>query len=273
MTDRQMSPTVPYKGGPDERFWYAVGEFTALIHLLVLGTFMIMSGMIPSNDLCAATSIRTWEYWSLYGDKGLTILALGWFYSLLWRTLWRWWYGPTFIFTVLCGALHTFCAIWYIQYNNDCSANLQCWGGCNPAPNPGPTGYWIAWWTLTGVVALCCFLEAVIVLGIGRFTTVMALLLWSYGSNAGPFNYYERFQQYRGSPLGLPYGAPSASKAPSDSIDATSPSAALLPKGQAAGAPVNTFADSFGDNDFERHLAFQATLPAGATVVGGLELQ
>lgn len=114
MADPQRDPSVPYKGGPDQRFWYAIGEFTSLLHFLVLGTCMILSGMIPSNDICAATSIHTWEYWSIYGDKGLTILALGWFYTLLWRTLWRWWYGPAFVFAVLLGALHTFCAIWYV---------------------------------------------------------------------------------------------------------------------------------------------------------------
>lgn len=106
----------PYKGTPDERFWYVVGGAVGILHLLLIGTCLILSGMIPSNDICASSSIRTWTYWSLYGDKGLTILALGWFYSLLWHTLWRWWYGPAFIFAILCGALHTFCAVWYAYF-------------------------------------------------------------------------------------------------------------------------------------------------------------
>ena len=262
MSQSQVSPQVPYKGGPDERFWYAVGETVALFHFVTLGLCMIMSGMITTNDICSVTSIRTWEYWSIYGDKGLTILALGWFYTLLWRTLWRWWYGPTFVMTVCCGALHAFCTIWYIQYNADCAANIQCIGMC-PGADIKPTGYWVFWWIATGVLALCCFLEAVIVLGIGRFTSVMALLLWSYGPNAGPFNYYERFYQARGSPLGLPYSSGAAS-----GIDASSATDSLIPKGQSTGEHLS----EFGDTDFERHLAYMASLPRGATVVGGAEL-
>lgn len=106
----------PYKGTPDERFWYVTGGALGLLHLMMIGATLILSGMIPSNDICASSSIHTWTYWSLYGDKGLSILALGWFYSLLWHTLWRWWYGPAFIFTILCGALHTFCTVWYAPH-------------------------------------------------------------------------------------------------------------------------------------------------------------
>ncbi len=262
------TPALPYRGSWDERFLYYSAGLISVVHLLIIGTNQIISGMIPLNSICGNTSILHWEYWSIFGQAGLTILALGFFYSLLWHTLWRWWYVPALFTTFGCFGLHLFCTIWYIQYEASCPSYAQCWGTCSgpspPGPSsgaspPGPSGYWISWWTLTGVLTLLCLLEGLDIIAIGRFTAVQALLLWTYGSNVGPWNYYERSADSWRSPYGVPYNAPQASQLPDAKplLGSSKPSGAHHPEAAVL------------HSDLEHEFQLAATRPAGATVVGG----
>lgn len=86
---------------------------------------------------------------------------------------------------------------------------------------------------------------------------MQALLFWSYGSNTGPLNYYERFSNYYSSPTGLPYGAPASASIGS----AATPSQPLLAESRGA-APAGYA------NDLEYQIAVSKA-NIGTAIVGG----
>ncbi len=263
------SPSPPYRGTVREQSLYIFGGIVAVMHICIPYAMLILSGMLPL-DICGSAGIHSKTYWMVLGQAGLTGIAGLFFGALLFLTLWKTAYYLSLAFSAGFAGFHVYVTVFYIEIQNACGDHTECWGGCSAAPNPPMTGWFITWWTLTGVLALLSVLEVLLVTALSRYTATQGALWWAYGPNAGPWNYYERFRSDWASPWGVPQGAPVAAPIGAaatstfypqqqEASNALGAKAPLL--GRSVGRPINAL-----DIEIER----ARKLPPGSSIAGGL---
>lgn len=236
------SPPPPPRGSIREQTLYALTSLVSVIDVVVIVVLCIITQLVPV-DICGTAGWRTWEYWSLMPQVGLSLLATYTVCWLLWHTLLRGAHWIAMFFSVGTFGLNLFSVIWYVKYHRSCSSFPQCWGLCAPGPSFPITDAMITFWALVGTLAAIRAYYIIAIIVIGSYTATQGLLWWAYGTNEAAFHYYEKY------PVSSPYGYQTVNTQdgvvvpPSSRVDSsinTPPGSAAIPIGKAvAGQPSN----------------------------------